>query len=286
LLKRISKGLIVLVCVVLVNNIKAQVYEEDSDTLCYPIHTIGNLVLKVSTSSLAVITYGAGLDCLTGDRVPTHGSEYPKNSGFQILGSSGFAIGGVVNNDTLVSTGIYNQELVLYYDEINSTLRDFENRSYQAVSEQDYLIKGYDNTYISDWPNPTDPLSNRPHKPLYIEVEMFSHAWSYDYAGDIVFMEYKIRSKNAEQINGLYFSALLLPAIYYFENINPKLDDISGLLQTYDYTFSQCEYLDTLFLAWGADNDGDPVDGEYKRELSFTSDGPTKSCPDIGGFFS
>ena len=251
------------------------------------MHSIGKLMLKVNVYNLATPSYG-GIplyDCITGIRAPTQGSEYPKNSDVQLISTSPFHIGGIVENDTLVSNGVVPYEIVSYYTELNSILRNFDNSTFEAVSEQDYLNLGHDNTYITDWPNPTDPLSNRPHKPLYIDVELFSHAWSYGYAEDIVFMEYKIKSNNKIMIEDLYFTVNQLVSAKYFREVTPTTDDIGGLLQTYDYNFSQCQYLDTLYLAWGADNDGDPIDGEFKRELTITPLGPTKSCPDIGGLF-
>ena len=65
----------------------------------------------------------------------------------------------------------------------------------------------------------------------------------------------------------------------------PPPDNISGLLKSIDIQHDCFTLRDTLNMLWGADNDGDPIEGEFVRILKPSAGGPTKSTPDVTGCF-
>lgn len=242
---------------------------------CVAIHDVGQLVFGITNFGRVGLGLkrGPNVDCFTGIRAPL--GEYPKGSNTNFLYKGALWVGAVVGGDTLVSTGNdFNNESREMHPVTNmvyrSTLERDSPESIDAVSEQDYIAV-YVDTFTSGVPNRSfDALDRRPHKPLYIEVTQRSFAWSYGHADDFVLIEYVIRNIGERVLKdtyiGLYWDAdihygqvnvNILPDPYGRKGITDGRDDICGFLFAAPSQSSSCEFLDTLGIAWTADNDGD-----------------------------
>ena len=235
---------------------------------CYANHRVGNIVLQIGNDG----TFGnfggsSPLDCFTG--VPVLACEYPKNSQTKYLYAGAFWIGAVVGRDTLVSEGADgwsrqgNEFVPTIYDSlIYRSIRFPEDPTLyeDAVSEEDYIAVYLDTslTYAQN-----DFFGGRPHRPLNIEVTQRSYAWSYPYAEDFVLFDYEIKNIGTEKLTNTYMG------IYVDADVgsnsatatNIHIDDICGFIETVPDSLLSCEFLDTVNIAWIADNDGDPIGG-------------------------
>ncbi len=239
---------------------------------CLAEHNVGKLVLGVSNYGI----FGAGdgfiqgsaVDCFTGERV--FSCEYPKGSRTRYLYAAAFWIGAVVGRDTLVSVGAdgWTQSQEFYPDEapfgnmIYRSITDpsrpeFEN----AISEQDYIAV-YTDTFTSGVAGLTnDEVDNTPHQPLHVEVTQRSFAWSYPYAEDFVLFDYSMRNIGRERLRQVYMG-IYVDADVYQEGLQGASatgfqDDICGFIQAMPTNYGGCDWLDTVNIAWIADNDGD-----------------------------
>jgi len=230
---------------------------------CSAAHNIGQIDLGINNNG----TFGDGfrvgnaVDCFTGGAV--HSCYYPKGSSVDYLFAASFWIGAVVGRDTAVSLGAdgwsYTREM--FPDELpignmrKRSILDPDNAElYEgAISEQDYLC-----VYTDTITEGIDPdYFGRPHRPLNIEVSQNSYAWSYSYAEDFVLFDYQIKNIGYAELEEVYMG------VYVDGDVGAKgldsyyADDISGFLFSYPATYGTCEYTDTIFAAWLADNDGD-----------------------------
>lgn len=242
---------------------------------CIAQHDVGQLVVGVTNFGMVGIGKGKGerVDCLTGIPVPK--GEYPKGSNTVYLYKGGLWVGGIVGRDTLLSHGAeFNTLSREFHPSINmqrvSSL-DFDSPNYEfAVSEQDYYATYADTFYrvgYGSW----DAIDRRPHKPLGIEVDQASYAWSYGHTDDFIIITYRVRNISNQTIKdvwaGMYWDAdvhLSRTDIIYVQPESGKPptdgdDDLAGFIWAAKSPFEICEdFRDTIGLAWTADNDGDP----------------------------
>ncbi len=233
------------------------------------MHNVGQLVLAISNTG----TFASGFlnnlgipeqDYFTGEPIPAGGGEYPKGSTVQYVFAASFWIGAVVGRDTLVSTGADGWVGVTemfpdvapfgnmkYRSIIDPSAPEFED----AISEEDYIAAYTDTNTVLP---PNDEALNRPHKPLNVKVTQSSFAWSYSYAEDLVLFDYQIENIGSRSINnafmGIYVDADVCADCDQGQGF---ADDICGFLITQDRLCNTCEYEDTVYIAWIADNDGD-----------------------------
>jgi hypothetical protein len=207
------------------------------------------------------------LDCLTGEPIILP-CEYPKGSFQSYLFGGTYWIGAVVGSDTLVSTGMDGWN-VMRGDELRADVwpfNKFQHRSIMdpnapeyvgAVSEEDFL-----NTFTDTVTEGVlgDYFYNRPHIPLGIEITQTSMAWSYAYAEDFILFDLGIKNIGDNVLRGLYLGLYMDPDIGVLGG--PVADDICGFLRQVASPFG-CAFVDTVNIAWGADNDGDPIEGEW-----------------------
>ena len=250
---------------------------------CLGIHDVGRLVFGITNFGRVGLgkERSPNYDCFTGVRAPL--GEYPKGSKTTYLYKGALWIGAVVGEDTLVSTGndLNNESREMHpVTEMihRSTLERDSPESRDAVSEQDYIAV-YVDTFTRGVPNRSfDPLDNRPHKPLYVEVTQRSFAWSYSHADDFILIEYDIRNIGKQVLKdvyvGVYWDADVHRSqrnvhIQTYPNIGKGItdgrDDLSGFLFATPSRWETCDFLDTVGIAWTADNDGDPLpSGEFE----------------------
>lgn len=234
-------------------------------------HRIGKIVLAVNNNGTIGTGFAAGdtRDAITGQSVPS--CEFPKGSNVSYLFAGAFWIGAVVGRDTLVSVAAdgwsYVREFAPTYANDfptgkiikKSTLfPDIDSLYDGAVSEEDYIMR-YSDTL-------TEGVGldyfGRPHIPLNIEVTQRSFAWSYEYAEDFVLFDYQIRNIGFEKLSKVYMGIYVDGDVGSLSGPNSNSrysDDISGFRETDSVKFNTCDFVDTVNIAWLADNDGDPI---------------------------
>ncbi|MFZ5979804.1 MAG: hypothetical protein ACOYVF_04165 [Candidatus Zixiibacteriota bacterium] len=233
---------------------------------CVASHNVGKLVLAVNNygSFGDGFAIGSSTDCFTSTRAPS--CEYPKGSGTYYLFAGAFWIGAVVGRDTLVSAGADGwytfQELhpyespfgdMIYRSIIDPAKPEFEG----AISEQDYIAV-YTDTFTTGVTGlANDEIDGRPHQPLYIEVTQRTFAWSYPYAEDFILFDYAIKNIGVEKLNKVYMGIYVDADVKRDGAQEGFDDDICGFLETFTNPYGNCEFDDTVFIAWIADNDGE-----------------------------
>ena len=225
-------------------------------------HRVGKIKLTITNNG----TFGTGfsrasdVDIFYRDQLLS--CEYPKNSNNEYLFSGAFWIGAVVNRDTLVSTGAGGDEWVREFhpDEapfgtiVRRSLIDPTSEEYEgAISEEDFICVYYDTlTGGVD----ADHFG-RPHVPLNIEVTEASYAWSYAYAEDFVLFDYKIRNIGSSRLKDVYMGVYVDADIHLTGISGGFDDDLCGFVHTFPSDCNGIPYIDTVNIAWTADNDGD-----------------------------
>lgn len=239
------------------------------------IPNVGLEVHKINRMALAVTNngfFGSGympfqtVDPETGRRALS--CEYPIHSYLEYLWTGALWFGAVVGRDTLVSigAGMYYWNKELWPDEgdrgqmIRRSTQPFSlHYSLDAVSEED-IIARYTDTVTNPAFVRDDPVDNRPHQPLYLEITQRSYAWSYPYAEDFVLFDFDIRNIGRFPIRQMYIGVIIEAIVYHTsksEADDTWRDDICGYKEVIPSPIWPHEY-DTIRVAWVADNDGDP----------------------------
>lgn len=243
-----------------------------SPAFCITEHNVGKLVLAVTNYG----TFGDGfaqstVDCFTNLRVMS--CEYPKGSRTRYNFASCFWFGAIVGRDTLVSVGSdgwYPGSLEMFPDEagalpphkdgsmiyrsiMDPTASEFKG----AISEQDY-IGVYTDTFTTGVPGLLpDEITGAPHRPLYIEVTQRSFSWSYPYAEDFVLFDYAIKNIGNNRLRDVYMGVYVDADIMGNNQQNGGYDDdISGFIEAMETEYGGGLWLDTVNIAWTADNSG------------------------------
>jgi hypothetical protein len=122
-----------------------------------------------------------------------------------------------------------------------------------------------------------DYFHQRPHIPLGIVVTQKSYAWSYSYADDFILFDLELRNISKEDLHLVYFGLVVEGSVGYVPYAGPipeleGSDDLCGFLPQFP-SWRDADAMDTLNLAWHADNDGDPLSGRFLETPS-----PFRSC--------
>lgn len=235
-------------------------------------HDVGKLELSVSNNGTLGVDYSAGGLTDFFRKVPAVGAVYPKNSSSDYLFGGAFWIGAVVGRDTLVSvgqdgwsTGIAefhpNDQQSGGAPKFRSTLDPTKEDYYRnAISEQDYVFRYFDTCRTCQGTGQNN-IDGRPHRPIGIQVDQTSMAWSYSYAEDFVLFDYKITNVGTQRIRRCYMGVYVDADVSDVSNENSGAqDDICGFLQTTPAQYGPvevCPAIDTVNIAWIADGDGD-----------------------------
>jgi hypothetical protein len=235
-------------------------------------HKINRLGLTVTNSGFFGTGYlSSPVDPDTHEQVMA--CEFPLNSDIEYLWVGGLWIGAVVGRDTLVSTaaeGYYN--LVEFWPDagekgqmIRRSSQPF-SRDYSpmALSEED-VICVFTDTLTNTAFVGIDPIDNRPHQPLNVEVTQRSFGWSYAYAEDFILLDYQIRNIGRFPLKQVYIGFVNDADAYHLSKVGTGetwLDDICGYKETIPSPIWP-GYEDTIRVAWVADNDGDPQNGLF-----------------------
>ncbi|MCK5126325.1 MAG: hypothetical protein KAR42_08710 [candidate division Zixibacteria bacterium] len=268
---------LLLLLLISILTIYSQTYSQDTPTqnLDANICDIGLLNLSISN----VGTFGfSGYDAAT---KRYRGFVYPRNSNI-ILGSPiNIWIGGIVGQDTLVSTGygVPIGEFIPPAGEdgvfrCRSLLKIADCPQWGAVSEQDFIY-----TYTDTVTDPAlvqeNQYDNRLHKPLYVSVLQNSYAWSFDYADDFILLDFHITNIGQYPIKNMFIGILGSTwASGYGADSDYLVDGnhtFTGFLGSANLHDGNCMDMDTLNIAWHADNDGRPNEAgqwDYKSNRS------------------
>jgi len=196
-------------------------------------------------------------------------AEYPRRSFKQYLREAGLWVGGILEGDTLVSTGAgvwRNREFnpdeepggdIVYRSSIDPSRPWYEG----AISHQDFIAV-YSDTCQECSERPADEVDGRNHRPLNLQVTQRSFAWAYEYSQDIVLIDYAIKNIGTERLRRLYVG-------FYFDgDVHTTLptsgdllanDDLVGFIDKYpaNYLPDHCPPdSDQINLGWTADDDG------------------------------
>lgn len=247
------------------------------------VHNIGNIGFNITNYGF----FGSELRGLSDPctRRPAPSFEFPISTGVEYLFQGAMWVGAVKNRDTLVSVGADGWQLInemyprefpegdiiqrtnraLLRAEPNSACADavFDD---SAVSEQDFVARYYDTVTNPQFVS-ADAFDG-PHIPLGIEVTQKSYSWSFDYAKDFVLMDFELRNITDRTLSDLYMGIYMDHDVQHQSASEGAQDDITGFTPTVPSAAGP-EFLDTVNIAWIADNDGDPRNG------SFTFSSPT-----------
>ncbi|UCD64646.1 MAG: hypothetical protein JSW34_04205 [Candidatus Zixiibacteriota bacterium] len=226
------------------------------------------------------------------------GSEFPRGSLINQIQSAQTWIGGIKGKDTLVSIAIsYDasdpeyelwQTWVSGHPMITRTNTLPGSPGYEeAVSNEDIIVK-FTDTIVSH-PSRLDFLRGTPHIPMGLEVTQKTYSWSHELAEDFVLFDVTVKNIGHEIVHKVYFGnmirpsvGLLLPGSHAFAFTN---NSFCGFLGRVPSAFG-CGLIDTLNMMWGANSDGDPVNGEYIDEIVMdpeSEQGWTKSATSVHG---
>ncbi|MCK4373129.1 MAG: hypothetical protein KAW61_08270, partial [candidate division Zixibacteria bacterium] len=242
---------------------------------CGSMHNIGNVELSIS--NWGVFGNGGGVDCITGGSMRS-GCRYPKGSPIFYLNVASLWIGGVVSRDTLVSEGGEMFPDISPFGDIRArSIGGPDGGDPDAVSEQDRICI-YSDTFTVGVSS--DYFLFRPHIPLGVEITQSSYAWSYGYTEDFILFDIAVCNISDNVLNDVYFGLWMVPMIGTGDGF--ALDDLCGFLTHVASPFG-CGFVDTVNIAWSADNDGEPVRGEWVDVPRWNSGNLEASCRHVTG---
>ncbi|TFH65123.1 MAG: hypothetical protein E4G91_03605 [Candidatus Zixiibacteriota bacterium] len=224
------------------------------------VHKVGNVGMTITNYGI----YGTQMDPSIRDPetgLPAPSCQFPYGSGIEYLFQGALWIGAVVDNDTLVSAGQDGWQLVfeMYPNSLpeglivkRSTRPDDPAYSPDAVSEADYIATYYDTLTDPSWVA-SNPDDGRPHIPLGLKIVQESYSWSASIYEDFILFRYRIKNIGSKYLHQVFCGVYFDCDIYHPTTGNGFQDDISGSYRCFDETMSE-----SVFVAWSADNNGDP----------------------------
>ncbi len=239
-------------------------------TIEYGFHSRGNMQLVLANNGTIGSFGEAMLDPFTGKQVRS--CIYPKNSDIVGLWVGAFWIGAVVGRDTLVSCGSEDyyatqefQPDVEPFGRIRHESIDPSSKFFHpdAKSEEDLIVE-YSDTSTDRSAVGQDQTDGRPHRPLGIKVTQRSMAWSYSYADDFILFDYNIENVGKSRLSRVYIGIWIDGDMWHISRMGPIgwEDDIVGF-RALQPAPEGCGFVDTVNIAYHADNDGDPEDGAF-----------------------
>jgi hypothetical protein len=243
---------------------------------CLAFHAIGKIGLSLNNGGrwggwpYDTVHYGR-IDCYLGEN-GVGGIEYPTQQRISI-GSGAIWIGAVVENDTLVSVGDDCESGGNFeffpdrspFGEIRRRSTESPTAYASAISELDYIAEYADTFRCCVGGLVPDYFNERSHKPIPVAVTQRSYSWSNAFCDDFVLLDYTIHNIAEEPLKDVYigfYYGLMAGYGYDHSRPYPGRDDICGYLTEFAQE-GDCPYSDTFNLVWGADNDGDPINGQF-----------------------
>ncbi len=236
----------------------------------YGFHSRGNMQLIIANNGTIGSFGQTMLDPFTGKNVTS--CFYPKNSDITSLWVGAFWIGAVVGRDTLVSCGSEDyyetqefQPDVEQLGRVRMRSIDPNSKFYspEAQSEEDLTVE-YADTLTDPGIVGRDRYDGLSHRPLGVAIRQTSMAWSYSYADDFILFDYDIANIGHSRLKRVYMGIWIDGDMWHTSRNGPVgwEDDIVGFRHTQPSP-EGCGFVDTVNIAYHADNDGDPVGGEW-----------------------
>ncbi|HWR83076.1 MAG TPA: hypothetical protein VN285_07225, partial [Candidatus Deferrimicrobium sp.] len=236
----------------------------------YTAHNRGTIQLAIANNGTFGTLGGTIPDPFTGRPIPS--CIYPAGSDVVFLWVAAVWIGAVVSRDTLVSCA---NEDFYRTTEFWPDVEPFGNFRYasldrsshfydpKAHSEQDILCE-YTDTVVGSGLVASDPTDARPHVPLNVKVTQRSMAWSYSYADDFILFDYQVQNIGARELQDVYIGIYVDGDVWHTTRQGPEgwNDDIVGFYRTHPAPEGH-GYIDTINIAYHADNNGDPEGGQW-----------------------
>ncbi|MDH3891728.1 MAG: hypothetical protein OEV49_11645 [candidate division Zixibacteria bacterium] len=240
----------------------------------FSMHDIGKIQLQIGSGAPITSAEAPLLDFITGKGL-VRGCHYPQGYPVLYLDNCWLWVGSVVGRDTLVSIGREMLPEIPPFGEIRArSINGPDGGDPDAVSEQDRIC-----TYVDAGEGPADYFRHGPHIPLGLEITQNSYAWSYEYAEDFVLFDLDIRNISDNVLNDVYLG---LRFIVNVGTENSGYYDLCGFLTHVSSPFG-CGFVDTVNIAWCADNDGDPSRGEWIDPPRWSIGSLEASCRHVTG---
>ena len=171
--------------------------------------------------------------------------ESPENSGLEYLFAGAIWIGGIVDNDTLVSVGAEG-----WYTGISEFHPPHEGMAFGGVSDHSIWTLFCDsltNPYAAGF----DPFDDRPHIPLNLRVANRAHTWRSDPENYSIIYDMVITNTGPDLIQEGYVGFHIDADVFHRSNdAQGFFDDLTGSLPDKG-------------IAYIIDNDGDPEGGFF-----------------------
>jgi hypothetical protein len=180
----------------------------------------------------------------------------PAGSGAEYLYGGGIWIGGILGDDTLVSTGIRGLQAgtELYPPGYSGLRRRGSVTRFDYSS--DYAMRAHFTDTINSGVTYQQDIFGSPHQPLNVRIANRSHIWRQETCASLVVYDLVVTNIGSDEINrgyiGLYFDADI-----GFRTGQSHSDDVAGSIRK-----SGVGYM--------VDTDGDPVNGEFLENASAT----------------
>lgn len=256
-------------------------------------HRISNLWFTIQNNGILGSFMGDDIDPETLEAAPS--CEFPAGSNIEYLFECALWIGAIVDGDTLVSCGTdgWWDTREMYPDEAGKITGEIWLRStrppsayprnrtdvypnqidsssagtpqgdkfgIEAISEEDFIAT-YTDTHTASYVA-MDPIDNRIHKPLWMEIIQKSYSWSYEYAEDFLLLDYEFTNIGNQELENLWLAFHVDADVHHRSRGAPGAqDDMTGFLEKYP----TIEGIDSLkiFTGYVADVDGDPTGGVW-----------------------
>jgi len=238
--------------------------EPDEPYVQYVPHNQGNI--QLSMNNLGIVGVGAEngtIDPLTGEIIGS--CIYPRASSLYYGPRARLWVGAVRGYETRVSTGYWYPHAQEFWPDIypfgQFDMKSIDIRrdiySAEAYSELDLTCEYFDTLADPTWVYP-DWITHRPHKPLGIRVSQRSMAWSGANLGDFVLVNFRISNMGEDNLDSVWVGFECEASSNHRDRYGTRRwDNLTGFLPAFPSP-DRCG-IDTVNVAYGMDNDGDPI---------------------------
>ena len=179
-------------------------------------------------------------------------------------------VGGIVNDDTLVSTAMdtdwnvwHRGYPIEFWPDIwpmgqmerKSNIPTSPDYDFRAKAEQQFTAT-FTDTFEREWFVPPNSWDRRDHRPLNIEVTQTSYSWSFKYAQDFIIVDYVIQNLGAETIKDAFMGLYYVGCVHHRgEQPYAPSDDVAGYIYSTEPDFEDCG-TEPINAAYIRDNNG------------------------------
>lgn len=230
------------------------------------VHKTGRVHLSVTNFGLFGAIAGSNNHLIDPDTdEPAASCQFPAFSGIEYIYFGSLWFGAVVDEDPLVSVGndgwLGCNELLpepFPHGEIIRRSTDPASAYFSplAISDMDLLAVYFDTMTNPAWVPQPDGI---PHRPLGLRVRQTSYSWSKPAYQDFVILSCSINNIGDQYLSD-FAVGIYCDADIWLPETPPRgwQHDLTGSIRLH-----LDELDDSILVGWAADNDGDPVDGNW-----------------------